>query len=318
MVRSVRHSGALRRPEDHLDTALRTGPFDAALRAAIRRRGLPLDRLRFRLAARGIHVGLSSLSDWQHGHSRPERANSLRAVEALEDILGLPSASLLALLPPPGPAGAAGRPSRARPVQGVDEYSGPLGELLDSLPGSREWNLDLLHLEQRAFVTAARMIDRLRVRSLVRARRDGVDRYVTRYFCSPDGDVDRVLIRPVRNCRLGRVRRHPGGHVLVAEVLFGQALRTGDTWVFEDETIDPGSRARTEIAHGFRQPAEQVLLEVVFDPRARPARCYAYARADLYAERHRLEYLPVSGDHTAHLAMSGLTAGVRGIAWEWD
>src|SRR5439155_6255757 len=44
-----------------LDSTLGTGPFDAALRAAVSRRGLTLDRLRSHLDRRGIPVGLSSL-----------------------------------------------------------------------------------------------------------------------------------------------------------------------------------------------------------------------------------------------------------------
>ena len=73
-----------------LDSLLLTGPFHTALRAAIRERGLTLDRLRWHLAQRGIRIGLSTLSLWQHGHSRPERDSSLKAVRALEDVLGLP------------------------------------------------------------------------------------------------------------------------------------------------------------------------------------------------------------------------------------
>src|SRR5206468_428808 len=120
--RSVMRSSAIgssaRADGAKLGSVLYTGPFHAALRAAVRERGLTLDRLRSHLAERGIRVGLSSLSDWQHGRSRPLRAGSGRAVAGLEDVLGLPRGSLARLLvQPPRPGGV--RPVR-RPRDGVD------------------------------------------------------------------------------------------------------------------------------------------------------------------------------------------------------
>lgn len=71
--------------------------FDGALRAAIQARGLSLERLHVRLAERGIHVSVASLSNWQRGSSRPERSRSLSAVRELEGILEVPPDSLSAL-----------------------------------------------------------------------------------------------------------------------------------------------------------------------------------------------------------------------------
>ncbi|MEU9007649.1 hypothetical protein AB0D15_38545, partial [Streptomyces sp. NPDC048551] len=78
-------------PADAADTAvvaelrrlLREGPFHLALRAALALRGLPLHRVQHRLAARGIKVGVTSLSYWQQGARRPRHPESLRAVAAL-------------------------------------------------------------------------------------------------------------------------------------------------------------------------------------------------------------------------------------------
>ncbi|MFI8165454.1 hypothetical protein ACIGAN_03740 [Streptomyces sp. NPDC085931] len=42
---------------------LYTEPFDVALKSAIQRRGLSLERLRHHLARRGVRIGLSSLSN---------------------------------------------------------------------------------------------------------------------------------------------------------------------------------------------------------------------------------------------------------------
>ncbi|GFN04613.1 hypothetical protein Smic_31690 [Streptomyces microflavus] len=92
--------------------------FPTALRDALGRRGLSLERVSERLRARGIGVSQATLSSWQRGRSQPERARSLRAVEVLEEILDLPGGALRSLLGPRRPRGrvaparARGRPSR--------------------------------------------------------------------------------------------------------------------------------------------------------------------------------------------------------------
>lgn len=161
-----------------------SGPFNVVLREAIQQRGLPLERLRSRLAERGIQVGLASLSDWQHGRAWPQRANSLRAIKALEDILDVPGGTLTGLLD-------GHRSLPFQPRQGVDEYSGPIGELLDALPGSRSWELDTLTTELTVAVDAGGSPSRIRIRTLVRCRREGVDRHILRYFGASNCDIDR-------------------------------------------------------------------------------------------------------------------------------
>ncbi len=84
-----------------LEQLLAVGPFAAALRAAIRARGLGLDRIRYRLRGRGTTVSLATLSHWQSGRCRPERPESLQALRNLEDILNVPDGSLSKLLGPP-------------------------------------------------------------------------------------------------------------------------------------------------------------------------------------------------------------------------
>ena len=75
--------------------------FARVLRAAIRERGLGLERIRDRLRAQGISVSLATLSYWQSGRSRPERRDSLAAVELLESVLELAPGTLCESLGPP-------------------------------------------------------------------------------------------------------------------------------------------------------------------------------------------------------------------------
>lgn len=280
-------------------TCLYTGPFHVALRAAIQRSGLTLDRLRSRLARRGIWVGLSSLSDWQTGRSLPG-PNSLRAVRALEEILRLPAGTLIELL-------------AERRVADI----GAVAELLDALPGSRDRGVELISVHNKIAIDARRGSAYTWTRTAIRALRDGVDRHVVRYYgnsgCVP------ALVRPraVGNCRVGRIVPHPSEPALIYELLFDQTLRAGDTWVFETRLLDRSGGVCTEFAYGFRFPAEQYLLQVRFHPSALPARCYTFAQRDLADERHPTGELPLSGHNGVHLVASRVPSGVLGIKWDW-
>jgi hypothetical protein len=308
------------RLEPRPDDPLETGPFHAALREAIRARGLTLDRLRSHLAGRGVSVALSSLSDWQHGNRRPAGAKSFRAVRALEEILRLPTGSLLRLLV--GPGGDAdeargGRRVPLRPVRGLDEHGGAVAQLLDRLPGSRDRGVDILSHQDKVLVDVWGRAWLVWSRTVVRARRDGVDRYVVRYFGDEGCRIEQVRIVTLENCRLGRVERHREAPVLAAELLFGEALRAGETWVFEHEVVDRTGERCAEHGHGFLEPQDLYLLEVRFDPGNLPVDCHAYAQPGLYDARRRTADLALNNHHAVHLIVSGVTAGLIGIGWTW-
>lgn len=281
---------------------LYTEPFHVALRAAIRERGLTLDRLRAHLARRGISVGLSSLSNWQTGQTRPDTAASLRAVRALEEILGLPPDALVGLLP------------GCR--TGMVDIA-PVTDLLDAVPGALDRGVELVSVQHKVVVDAQRRTTSVWTRTTVRAVRDGVDRYVARYYGN-DGCVPTLVrTRSLGNCRLGRFVPHPSAPALVYELLFDHVLDVGETWVFECDLVDPAPGVSSEFAHGFRYPADQYVLEVRFDPAARPSACYAFAQRDLSDERHRTGRLALSPHDTVHLVASAVSSGVLGIQWEW-
>jgi hypothetical protein len=288
---------------------LSTGPFDVAFRAAVRLRGLTLQRLRWHLAGRGIPIGVSSLSDWQHGRSRPGPA-SRPAVRALEQVLRLPTGSLVRLLVTADGGGA------PRPRRGLDERDHVVAELLAGLPGGDRRNLDVLVRHDKVYVDAFGHASTVWSRVVVRAQRPGVDRFVVRYFGDPGCDVDSVRFRPLENCRLGEVRRHRSG-VAVAELLFDSVLAAGQTWVFEERLVDPTGEPCTEHAHGFLGVEEQYLLEVRFDPARLPSDCHAFGQPGLRDERRRTADLPLNADHAVHVHASGGSAGLIGISWSW-
>lgn len=58
-----------------------------------------LDRLSTRLSQLGTPTSIATLSYWQTGRSLPTRARSLKAIEHLERILGVPTGHLVRSLP---------------------------------------------------------------------------------------------------------------------------------------------------------------------------------------------------------------------------
>lgn len=199
----------------------------------------------------------------------------------------------------------------------LDERGGALGELLDSLPGSRDRGMEVLCHQDKVFIDGSGHAARTWSRIVLRARRAGLDRYYTRYFGDPGCDLDRVVVEPVENCRLGQVRKHPSVPVMVAEILFGRGLAVGETWVFERRITDGGGQPTTEYAHAVRHRVSQYLLEVRFDPAARPVECFSFAQPNLYEPVHRTLRLALTPYHSVHLTAENLVAGVLGIAWMW-
>ncbi|TWP45747.1 hypothetical protein FKR81_38625 [Lentzea tibetensis] len=256
---------------------------------------MSLERLCAHLARHGIAVGTSTLSDWQYGHTRPRSAKSLRALGCLEEILGVPLVGLL------------------EESDHLGERDSPLGDLL----GDTDEAVEVLNQQEKVLVDARRRPSRIWSRTTVRARRNGVDRYLVRYFGNPGGTPDAVRLEARENCRLGEVRRHATEPVLVAELLFGHTLRAGETWVFELQITDGTGVPDDVQAHAFRHSEQQHLLEVRFHPSALPARCYSFSQNHLRDGRTRTGELPLSEHHTVHLlTMNGVT-GVVGIGWDW-
>ncbi|MGI5242040.1 hypothetical protein [Dactylosporangium sp. CA-139066] len=74
--------------QPELARVLRDGPFATAFAVAVERSGLTLDRLRDRLAERGVAVSRTTLSYWRSGRSRPERAGRDDDLGAVTDADG--------------------------------------------------------------------------------------------------------------------------------------------------------------------------------------------------------------------------------------
>ncbi|WP_046775372.1 hypothetical protein [Streptomyces yangpuensis] len=301
-----------------LNRLLRGGPFHLALRAALAARGLPLQRVQHRLAAQGIKVGVTSLSYWQQGARRPRQPESLRAVTALERILELPEGALVRLLAAPAPGGGTAQPP-GRSYRALFSGGGTVERLLDGMELPPDGGLHSLGHHERVRIGPG---GELRVREsqqIVRAHRDGVDRYLAVHHGDPGSDVSRVRVTAYENCRTGRVRCHPEAGVVVAELLFDAGLRRGDTYVF-GYGIEDGTGPRSdEYVRGFSYAGGQYVLQVRFDEAALPVRCRRFARTGPDAPRTGLADLTPNGRHRAvHLVEQAVRRGILGIAWDWD
>ncbi|WP_320774964.1 hypothetical protein [Streptomyces sp. CRN 30] len=300
-----------------LESALRGGPFHVALRAAIAARGLPLQRVQHHLTRYGVRVGVTSLSYWQQGARRPQRPESLRAVRALEEILHLPDESLIRLL-----AGGGERPAperSGRSYRSVVAASGVLERLLGELEASLDGGLQTIGHHERVRIGTRRELLARESHHIVRAHKDGVDRYVAVHHGDPGCAPERMAVRALENCRTGRVRWHQDTGVLVAELLFDVRLRIGDTFLFRYGVEDGTAGASREYVRGFGCTGGQYALQVRFDEQALPARCHRFTQHTAAAPRSGHRELALSSRHrSVHLVEPRVRSGILGIGWEWE
>ncbi|MFD0373502.1 hypothetical protein [Streptomyces sp. NPDC059071] len=304
--------------EADLAQLLHTGPFHLALRTALAVRGLPLQRVQHHLAHRGVKVGVTSLSYWQQGARRPQRPESMKAVRALEEVLQLPGNSLIRLLHEDASARDGVERPATRSYRSLVEASGVVEELLAELECPADGGLHTVAHQERVRIGAGRELVGRDSQHVVRAHRDGVDRYLAIHRGDPGCDPSRVEVRATENCRTGRVRRHAETGVLVAELLFDTRLRAGDTYVFSYGFEDGTGGASREYVRGFSFAGGQYVLQVRFDEAALPVRCRRFAQASTGAPRGGRAELTLSGRHRAvHIVEQGVRPGILGIEWDW-
>ncbi|MFI0237836.1 hypothetical protein [Streptomyces sp. NPDC016845] len=290
--------------------------FALTLRDALRRRGLPLERICGRLQEQGITVSVATLSHWQRGRSQPERMKSLQAVDALEPLLGLRSGTLRSLLGPHRPRGRSLPldPAAARCVYGdASDLEQALGEAFAHFNADTQ----LLMSHETVTLDARRSIRETAVTSVVRAVTDGARHLTVVHFLDalPIDDVDIF----VRNGEMTGRKLLPDLRSVVADISFGRPLARNETAVVE-YTLRIGPTPAVSHSHErrIRDPLRTYLLHVRFDPLALPTRCHYSYRERLGVEprqRHRVE---LDASHTAHLLPAKCPPGVYGLEWEWE
>ncbi|MFF1379401.1 helix-turn-helix domain-containing protein [Streptomyces sp. NPDC058308] len=287
--------------------------FATVFRQALQQRGLPLERVRDHLRAQQISVSLATLSHWQRGRSQPERAQSLRAVDALEPLLNLPSGALRSLLGPHRPRGGypPHDPAAARKVYGDNsDLEQALG---DAFPRFNE-GLRLLTVQETVSLDERRSIHETSVTTVVQAVRDAVQHLTVVHFLdSPRaGTVDlSVPCGPPP-----RIRFLPELGCVAADIPLGRQLARTETAV-----VAYTLRAASDVSHQHERrittALRTYLLHVRFHPRATPTSCWSYRREQIGAEPQHRHRTTLDAFHTTHLLPAHCTPGVYGIEWKW-
>lgn len=312
---TVRPAG--RHIPDELADALEHGPFSRALTLAIQHGGLSLHRLQYRMAQHGVHVSTTTLSYWKNGRSRPERAGSLHAVGVLENLLGLPDRTLVALLGPRRPRGRWINPEGAGlRIEHLFDEPDELVSLINGLDMPMLQPLRVISVDESLEVDADRRQRRLRVREVVMATEDRVAySYIALRGITP-GRPPAVL--STKFCRLGRVRVCEDMSLLLAELVLDRVLAKGDKTVREYELDIRDTEQDTLYDRRFPLSAHEYVLQVNFHPDAVPARCTSFRQDTASAPVEDIGQVWIDHEHVAHLVEVDLTPGIYGLRWEWS
>lgn len=305
-----------------LSKLLRTGPFDVALRAAIRTSRLSLERIQHRLRTRGTPVSITALSYWQSGRRRPERPDSLLALQQLEDVLGVPDGALSALLGPPKPRGRSRGDAGAPPLASLWSDNATAAGLLNQIDTSPDSNLTRLSQHDLVEIDAEGRQRRARIRQLVQAERNGVDRWIT-VFDNAGTDVPPPAIRTLRSCQLGQVLTDHARGVVVAELVFDRPLDRGETMLMEYEVVHSadglhGTDQDHTYARRFRLPIREYVVELQFDPGTPPLTCESYVAHPDGQEIGPPKPLLVDRQGRAHSVVLDFGLGAFCVRWEPD
>ncbi len=288
--------------------------FAQALRAAIAQRGLSLGRIRYHLAQRGHELSVATLSYWQSGRSRPERAASLAALVQLEEVLGVPPGGLSRRLP-----------SRRRDVArgGVSMKAGTWLEsllddgavadrLVESLGMSWDEGLRRVSVHDRIEIGVKRRGMTHTIRELMVADRSGCSRFPLCYRYQRDGD--QVDLTAVHNCEIGRLATEPDHRLIVAEIRLGRILREGETVLVEHRIQIPEAQITEQfVERCVVAKVRSAHTELVFPAEAMPLSAERYTVVD---GQHKAEPTLIAGP-SLHALVLDFGPGLYGLRWTW-
>ncbi|MGW5054863.1 hypothetical protein [Actinokineospora sp. NPDC004072] len=291
--------------------------FPAVLDRTIERSGMSLEHLQRRLSQRGIRVSLSTLSYWRRGRTRPERPESLRAVEVMEDVLELPRGHLGALLGPRKPRGRwASRAGATREPETLWRDTTGLATALSSLDDPVPGTLTYLSVHDHHHVDHERRDSHTTVRMVLRAEANGLRSCVVLHRAEEADKALPVLVAGP-GCVVGRVRAQPSSRFTVAEILFDRTLAIGQTALVEYEVRWFGAATATRYSRAMRRSPRSYLAQVSFHPAALPAECHSFTQADAWAPELGTGRLRLGAFAGVHALVNDPPTPIAGIRWRW-
>ncbi|MEV7084941.1 XRE family transcriptional regulator [Streptomyces sp. NPDC093085] len=290
--------------------------FAEVFQRAVKRRGLSLERVRSRLAEQGLPISLTTLSYWQRGRSEPERAESLRAVDALETILELPPGALRSLIGPYRPRGRVAPPAHdLRSSHRVFGENSLAERILGPDFARLNEAISTLSIRETVTIDARRRLRSIAVQQVLRAAREDADRLTAVHTVDSGA---RAVHTTVRCGIAGPVRFLPEVSTVVLDIEFGRELAKNETVVIDYTlTVDPGDGTDDHYQRATRVRLRDYLLHVYFHPDALPAVCHRYYREHSEAEMSYNHRVALDASHTVHSAPGRCPAGIYGISWEW-
>lgn len=284
--------------------------FPEALRAAISRRDLPLERISAHLQARGHAVSIGTLSYWQSGRSSPTRASSLRALGALEIILEVDRGHLAQLVPTPPPTD---EPEPALALADLDTQMAFLDEIVREMGRGVDDTTRITCAHWRSFNDEHGSVRYGRIREVLQATQT-TDAFVTSAW-HPVAGQD-VVITPLLGCRVRRQVARAEHSVCVAELAIPVLLR-GCTHAVEYEISYPTASEHVQFNRAvclLPSPVAEMVIEVNFPARALP-RDVHLIEGDGGDEPLRRTPLP-RVHPTMTLARHGFGPGLLGFEWQ--
>jgi hypothetical protein len=237
----------------------------------------------------------------------------------LEEVLGVESGSLTALLGPPRPRGRAQRTPAAMPIEALWDNRKQLAPLLSRVDLASDASLTRISQHDRVEIGHDRGERGVRVRQVLRAEHDGADRWISVYDVAVIGNPFPGIV-PLQSCQLGRVAKDPDAGLMVTELLFDRPLSRGETVIMEYEVAAAGppyARSDDSFCRKFRLPVRDYVVEMRFDPADPPAFCHQVAiPADETEPGTRREMVVDSAGRT-HAVALGFGPGTFSIEWGW-
>ena len=304
-------------------------PFATALRNAIRKRGLSLERVRFHLAQRGHDLSIATLSYWQSGRSRPERAASLAALDDLEKVLSVPTGELSGPLraargrpgwplPPIGVAATAGAALAGTDLpfvvdEGVRVDEVETRERLAAQLGMRfDDSVARVSVQEVVEVRPDRSVGRRRIREVVRSQGEPVRRFMVSGLCRSNGAPQ--LVVGESNCHAVRMLDSASGGLVVAELALDTPLAADETVIVEYR-IDPLGAAlpSTGVERTLGAEVDLFVFDLRFPANDPPV---AITVSGWRAGRQVVEQVPVAGEHQV-VALEKVGEGCVSASWCW-
>ncbi|MGO4956032.1 hypothetical protein ACTQ49_01945 [Luteococcus sp. Sow4_B9] len=281
--------------------------FAERLSGALRASRLTLGTVEARLRQAGCPVSSATLSYWQTGRSLPTRRKSLRAVEMLETVLGVPPGHLIAGLP--GNTRLVWQPEAALPCWEQPRTA------LQELGLSFNTPFSTMTLHDVVVNDPQSRWQRQITRQLLHADMAEAVRFPIALSGShPEPYIP--LLRSLRGCRVGRVVTFKETSTLVAEMILPAPLSPGQLAMVSYEVLwKPEDGRFGKHGRSLATPVGFMTFELVFNDQ-RPSSAHYYHRGPGPVANWVQQ--PLTVGRTVQFTARDVAAGLHGVEWRQE